>query len=111
MADTGYTPTTDEVSSAYCVMKADEAKDQSKANRILVAVFSVLEFNRWMIARDRKVADEAWKHGYDACANGKQRHSPHSADPSKRPTWTTAPGHYDGDGCTFPAPGHLIPIS
>jgi len=59
MADTGYTPTTGEVSSAYCVMKADEAEDQSKGNRLMVAVFSVLEFNRWLIKHDKKVAAQA----------------------------------------------------
>lgn len=23
--------------------------------------------------------------------------------------WVEAPGHFDGDGCRFPAPGHLMP--
>ena len=27
------------------------------------------------------------------------------------PKWTTAPGHFDGDGCTFPTPGHMVKVA
>lgn len=25
--------------------------------------------------------------------------------------WVEAPGHFDGDGCTFPAAGHLVSVA
>lgn len=30
-------------------------------------------------------------------------------EPAPEPRLVPAPGHHDGDGCTFPAPGHLVP--
>jgi hypothetical protein len=27
---------------------------------------------------------------------------------TSREMWTPAPGHFDGDGCVFPAEGHLV---
>lgn len=37
------------------------------------------------------------------------RPEPHKPTPQPTPRLELAPGHYDGDGCTFPAPGHLRP--